>query len=531
MAASKTVPHTRAFRNWKISNYSTPELPITPRHGVITLSGYGIAARVERGHLILQDGVGLDRRAGRFPRVNHGIRRVIVIGNDGSISLSALRWLADQSASFVMLERDGSVLITTGPVAASDARVRRAQARLEDQSETAVSIARELIDLKLAGQEQVVREKLRNPIAADTVAKHRADLPTANSIQSVRLIESQGGSAYWSAWRGLTVEFPARELSKVPDHWRVFGSRNSPVSGAPRNACNPGNAMLNFLYTVLEYETRLTAVALGLDPGFGLIHVDSPIRDSLVYDLMEPIRPKVDALFFDWVARSPLKRDWFFEQRDGTCRLMPELISRLAETARMWEREAAPIAEWYAQAVCSSSGRRLPGPRTRLTRDNWREARSAAAVGIDGARESPPIEAQNVCRKCGAAISKLKQYCKDCAVAVSSQALVEGAHAGRVAARSPEAIARRKESSRRQNEALQAWNPADMPEWLTSEVYTSLIQPRLLAFTRPAIAAATGVSVVYAGEIRNGTCVPHRRHWKALATLVGYWGKNSETVY
>jgi hypothetical protein len=29
------------------------------------------------------------------------------------VSLAALRWLADQNASFVMLERNGSVLVTT----------------------------------------------------------------------------------------------------------------------------------------------------------------------------------------------------------------------------------------------------------------------------------------------------------------------------------------------------------------------------------------------------------------------------------
>jgi len=315
MTAIKTLAQRPSFR--KSTDFpSTPDLPIRPHHGVITLWGYGIAARVERGHLILQDGVGTDRRAGRFARVNHGIRRLVVIGNDGSVSLAALRWLSDQSASFVMLERDGSVLLTTGPVAPSDARVRRAQARVED-SETAVAIARELISIKLAGQEQVARERLQNPIAADAVARYRAELPGATSVQSVRLIESQGGSAYWSAWRNLTVAFPARDSSKVPDHWKVFGSRNSPVSNAPKKACNPGNAMLNFLYTMLESETRLTTVALGLDPGFGLIHVDSPIRDSLVYDLMEPIRPKVDALLFDWLTRTPLKREWFFEQRDG----------------------------------------------------------------------------------------------------------------------------------------------------------------------------------------------------------------------
>lgn len=534
MAATKTVPQLSPLRN-ATSGQPSPfqpesQLPIIPHHGVVTLSGYGIAARVERGHLILQDGVGTDRRAGRFPRVNHGLRRVIVIGNDGSVSLSALRWLADQTASFVMLERDGSVLLTTGPVAPSDARVRRAQARV-DESEIAVSIARGLIDLKLAGQELVAREMLQNASAADAVVKCRADLPTAATIQSVRLIESQGGAAYWSAWRGLPVTFPARELSKVPDHWKVFGSRNSPVSGAPRKACNPANAMLNFLYAMLESETRLTTVALGLDPGFGLIHVDSAIRDSLVYDLMEPVRPKADALLLDWLRQTPLKREWFFEQRDGTCRLMPELVSRLAETAKTWERETAPIAEWYAKAVCSSAASpRLLGPRSRLTRSKWRETRERGTPSEPTIQAAKTGRVPNACRECGSPISSRNKHCKNCAVAVSSKALVEGARAGRVAARTPEAQARRTETSRRQNEALQAWNPAEMPGWLTGDFYTSQIQPRLVDHTRPAIATALGVSVVYAGEIRNGNCVPHRRHWFCLAKLTGIRTRNDSAT-
>src|SRR6204780_4819670 len=98
-----------------------------PRQGVITLFGYGTSVRVDRGHLILQNGIRKDRRQARFPRVGHGLRRLVVIGSDGMVSLAALRWLADQDASFVMLDRDGSVLATTGPVRASDAKLRRAQ--------------------------------------------------------------------------------------------------------------------------------------------------------------------------------------------------------------------------------------------------------------------------------------------------------------------------------------------------------------------------------------------------------------------
>src|SRR6266478_2065582 len=104
MAATQTVPQRSHDRNFRTA--------IAPRHGVVTLFGYGIRVQVERGHLVLEDGIGPDRRKARVPRVGHGLRRLVVIGADGMVSLAALRWLADQDAAFVMLNRDGSVLAT-----------------------------------------------------------------------------------------------------------------------------------------------------------------------------------------------------------------------------------------------------------------------------------------------------------------------------------------------------------------------------------------------------------------------------------
>ena len=86
--------------------------------------------------------------------------------------------------------------------------------------------------------------------------------------------------------------FPRSDLKRVPDHWLMFGTRQSPLSGSPRLAVNPPNAILNYLYAVLESEARLAAAALGLDPGLGMVHVDTKARDSLACDLMEPIRPR-----------------------------------------------------------------------------------------------------------------------------------------------------------------------------------------------------------------------------------------------
>ena len=123
-------------------------------------------------------------------------------------------------------------------------------------------------------------------------------------------------------------------MSNVLPFIGVFlATRVSPLTGSPRLAVNPANALLNYLYAVLESESRLAAAALGLDPGMGVLHVDAPASDSLACDLMEAIRPQVDGFLVDWVTREPLKREWFFEERDGNCRLMSSLAVKLSETA------------------------------------------------------------------------------------------------------------------------------------------------------------------------------------------------------
>jgi CRISPR-associated protein Cas1 len=180
------------------------------KSGVLVLSGYGIRVRMRAGHLLLEDGIADERRTIRLPRVRHGLKWLVVIGSDGFITLEALRWLADQKVAFAMLERDGSVLATVGPVRPSDARLRRAQA-LAGQSGLAVEIARELIDRKLRGQEDVARNKLLATECTDSIACYRDELVKADTPESIRLIESQAAGAYWAVWRTLPITFLGEE--------------------------------------------------------------------------------------------------------------------------------------------------------------------------------------------------------------------------------------------------------------------------------------------------------------------------------
>ena len=441
MAANETVPHLPQSHNSDLTRQA-------PRHGVVTLYGYGIQVRVDRGHLLLDDGIGVDRRRYRLPRVGHGLRRLVVIGSDGMVSLAALRWLADQDASFVMLERDGSVLATTGPVRSSDAKLRRAQA-LAHSSGAALRITRELISQKLAGQERVARHKLLDSTTADAIARFRAEVPMGDCVTTIRLIESQAARAYWSAWSNLPINFPKNQLLRVPEHWRSFGARVSPLTGSPRLAANPPNAILNYLYALLESEARLAAAALGLDPGMGVLHVDTPARDSLACDLMEVVRPQVDAYLLDWITRQFLSRECFFEQRDGNCRLMAPFAVQLSKTAPTWGRAVAPYAEWVARAFWSTVRKPDAPFATRLTQGNKRQAKGALTCP-PAPRTQPP---QTLCRGCGKNIAAGRTHCAQCSIDGATERLVNAATIGRIAARSPEARAKHVASRRRHAQA------------------------------------------------------------------------------
>lgn len=197
MAASHTLSHPFV-------------IPQISKLGVLTLYGYGIRVTMQAGHLQIEDGIAEDRYKFRLPRVNHRLKRLVCIGDDGFITLAALRWLSEVGASFVMLDRLGKVQVITGPTSPSETRLRRAQA-LALTNDAGLHIARELISVKLLGQETLIREKLHSRDAADSIALLRNRLPDANNLNAVRGISRTTRTA-----RSRQVSAIAEGVHKMP---------------------------------------------------------------------------------------------------------------------------------------------------------------------------------------------------------------------------------------------------------------------------------------------------------------------------
>jgi len=233
---------------------------------------------------------------------------------------------------------------------------------------------------------------------------------------------------------------------------------------------------------------------------------------------MEPVRPLVDSYLLDWITTQPLKREWFFEQRNGNARLMASLTEQLSETAPIWARAVAPVAEWVAQALWTSrknadSERLLPTPLTQRRRSEGR--------GKEFTPDAAPIVRRTkLCELCGAE-GITNRYCRSCAVEMSRENMTRAALIGH--ARPMTARVRRQISKRLSEHAAANtwWSQSSLPAWLNEEFYVQKIQPQLRALKIREIAQAMKVSQPYAAFIRTGRRRPHPRHWESLARLTG----------
>ncbi|MBZ5722894.1 MAG: CRISPR-associated endonuclease Cas1 [Acidobacteriia bacterium] len=378
-----------------------------------------------------------------------------------------------------------------------------------------LEISHTLIEAKLQSQERVLRKRLNDSDAADAVARFRDRLSLADRVEAVRLLEAHAAVSYFAAWKNLAVFWPKADLRRIPSHWCTVGSRHSPLSGGPRLAVTPVHAILNYCFALLESETRLALSALGLDPGLGMgLHTDTPNRDSLALDVLEPVRPQVESWLLDWIACQPLRRVDFFETATGNCRLMSHLCAKLSQTAPVWGKLVAPWAEYVARMLWNTTSRSKSSRllSTPLTQQHRRQAK--------GRPPFPTVQApqpDRICRGCGKQLCRGKRYCLECAATATHENFDEG----RKSAQQPASLAKRSAAQRLHRQAIQNWKASDLPAWLTRAVFASRVQPALASIPKARIRSALGVSKPYASAIGAGRRRPHPRHWLALAELAG----------
>ena len=480
--------------------YEAPEFP-----NVCVASGWGAKVSTKYNHLIVEDGSGRRRRRiRRYNRATAPFDRLIITAATGYISFSAIHWCRDAGISVYQVDRDGTVIAVSGDFGADRPELRRAQAKAAGRP-IGLQIARRLVAQKVKEQARVAAS-LQNPVRIRVPGLSRAKTTT-----DLLAIEAEIASQYWQACEQIPLNFVSNQLPRIAEHWTIFGQRSSPITGTPRMAGSPAGAMLNFLYAILVAEARLACLAIGFDPGLGIYHFDKPGRDSLVYDLIEPVRPAVDEWLFSLFEDQVFTIEDFIETRRGAVRVNPPLSDHLAATGPLWASHLAPIVEQTAAKLLP--GEDLPKPLTQNNRTaSDRPEKEDSRTGVPRVKQPSPR-----CRTCGTPVGDRNRYCDQC----RPQALIEAGK--RSAARRLEAgessksKRRRSASMKKRRRANIRWDKqAHRPD---PEEFRTQILPKLSDVPLKKMVGTTGLSKSYCSLIRRGEVVPHPSHWETLYAL------------
>ena len=478
-----------------------------PTRGIYVADGYGIKVHVRKKHLVVADGIGSYRREQRVHKATSGLRRLVVLGHTGYVTFEALRWMTDARVGYLQLDRDGTILATTGALGVNKAELRRAQA-LAASNRHGIELTRWILHRKLTGQAKVAERFSTG--AADEIRNQIPGLDLADDLESLRFVESQAARTYWQQWNELPINFVKTHQTTVPDHWKTFGTRGSPFGSRARLAANPTNALLNYLYALLEAETTLASSAAGLDPGVGILHTDNRMRASLSLDLMEAVRPDVDVYLLDLIDGQAFRAGDFGETRTGVCRVNPPLTHHLASTLNLWYDLVAPVVETTIRILTNGEDK-----DTHLTQNNRRPD------GTLRPDPKPPSIIRTHCLECGAHTTEGKKLCDVCRDAKRGQhrldRLADLRAAGIDPAHGGPAATQRGETNRTHQTAVTKWNSENQKP--RPEIFTTQILPGLRQVSIKDMVEATGLTAGYCSFIRRGIKTPHPRHWTAFELL------------
>ncbi|ANE56533.1 CRISPR-associated endonuclease Cas1 [Methylomonas sp. DH-1] len=198
-----------------------------------------------------------------------------------------------------------------------------------------------LVKLKLTRQyrylhrQMALRPDLRHDLlkAMRTLATLLTDLQTgAWELERLRGVEGAAGAAYFAAFSRL---FPAA---------LGFEHRHRRPPSDPVNAC------LSLSYTLLHHEAANALRAVGLDPALGCLHDVYYQRDSLACDVLEPLRPWIDAWVHGLFHGRQLRAEDFHREGDA-CLLHAAGKQRFYEAYQIRARAFRRLLRQYARAA------------------------------------------------------------------------------------------------------------------------------------------------------------------------------------
>ncbi|NUQ69978.1 MAG: type I-C CRISPR-associated endonuclease Cas1 [Chthonomonadales bacterium] len=257
------------------------------------------------------------RRLLQVPLLHLG--SVVLFGATSMTHQLMMRCAADGRA-VTLLDYSGRFRARVVGPTSGNVLLRKAQYDTHASSDRSRDIARSIVGAKIRNARQNIARGARDTEDADTEASLREatasldsllrSLPEADTVDAIRGIEGQAAAVSFGVFGRLILrdkaEFAFTVRTRRPPRDRV-------------------NALLSFLYTLLQGDCTAALEGVGLDPQFGFLHALRPGRPALALDLMEEFRPCIaDRLALTLINRRQINPAQFEEHEKGAVLLNEE---------------------------------------------------------------------------------------------------------------------------------------------------------------------------------------------------------------
>lgn len=241
----------------------------------------------------------------------HHLGSIICIGNI-AISCGIMAKCAADGRNLSVFDQNGRFKFRVAGPVSGNILLRTAQFEAYQDKNKALAIAKNIVAGKIKNCRQIILRGARENDCIEEekqlreTAKKMAGvlerLKKADNTDVIRGLEGEAAVSYFSSFEKIIKAdrgvFFFRKRTRRPPQDRL-------------------NALLSFLYTLLNNDCVSAIEGVGLDCQLGFLHALRPGRPALSLDIMEELRPLLsDRLALTLINRGQINKD-DFEEREG----------------------------------------------------------------------------------------------------------------------------------------------------------------------------------------------------------------------
>lgn len=254
------------------------------------------------------------KEIGRLPL--HNLEGIVSFGYRGT-SPALMGACVEKNISLCYLTPQGKFLARVTGKIKGNVVLRQQQFLSSRDEKISLDIAKNCILGKVYNARWILERAIRDhPMQIDVEAVKSSSvklrefleyIQNANSIEQLRGYEGEAASIYF----GVFDELILQQKKDFQFHGR---NRRPPLDNV--------NAMLSFVYTLLNNQITSALEVVGLDPYVGFMHTDRPGRTSLSLDLIEELRAVMADRFVLSLINKKIVNGKNFTQKENGAVLM-----------------------------------------------------------------------------------------------------------------------------------------------------------------------------------------------------------------